>query len=62
MRAASGTLSLRASEQLRERRESQVTLARAREAEERLRRITEDIRRMSAIYRERLVGNRERDE
>lgn len=61
MRAGSGTLTLRAQDELRERRESQSTVARALEAAERAKRIAADIRRMNAIYRERLIGLRERE-
>ncbi len=61
MRAGSRTLTLHAQDEIRERRESQLTVARAFEAAERAKRIAADIRRMNAIYRERLVGLRERE-
>jgi hypothetical protein len=58
--AGSRQLRLRAQDELRERRESQVTVAQALEQAERMKRIAADLRRMSAIYRERLVGTHER--
>ena len=56
---ASSVLILDEHVQLREKRESQVAIARARETAERMRRVAADIRRMNALYRERLVGTRE---
>lgn len=58
---ADGILTLNAHDHLREKRESQVAIARARAEAERAKRIAERIRIMNAVYAERLDGSRVRE-
>ena len=57
---ADGVLILNAHDELRERRESQVAIARARAEAERMKRVAERIRTIDRLYAERLDGSREK--